>query len=135
MSGFQRFPIETTKRGNVRLTGKFWPKGASAVTQWDGDIDSVTRNAAGDYTVTLKAPVRFMLHRVANKKGTASQSAVGSAGHLVNLGPIVAASGTVRVFTYLSTTGAPGDLADNADNFVSIDLEVKHSTVTDGSGV
>lgn len=135
MSGFQRFPIETTKRGNVVLSGKFWPKGASAVTQWDGDITSVTRNAAGDYTVMFKAPYRFALNRVVSKFGTASQNVVGTNGHLVNMGPVVAASGTVRVFTYLCSTGAAADLADNADNLVSISLEVKHSTVTDGSGV
>lgn len=105
------------------ITAKEVRQNASwAVLQFDGtagspsivagrNATSITKNATGDYTITVRSPAQ-------TRTLMAVGSAAGAGGAAISVGQVASTSNTVRIRTYNGNTGA---LTDSALINVSID--------------
>lgn len=125
---FQRNTVESPHKSEIRLSGGFRPNGAGSITAFYGNwIQSVTRNGAGDYTVTMKNDFKGLYCH--GKRATLQLSAV--ADSKVVLGPYSATAGTQQL--WVVTGAAAADIAANADNIVWLELVVSYTRLNDGT--
>lgn len=114
----------------VVLDGKVLPAGTGTPTFKGNWISSVARNGVGDYTVTVKDAYKGILSRNLNIQ-TSVHSNTGTLIHHVS-GDVSGA--TFKLFTF-NNANAAVDMASDVDNFISVTIAGKRSSVIDGSGV
>ena len=125
---FGRYTVESPHKSEVRLAGGFRPEGASAVTAIYGNwISSVTRNGAGDFTITMKNDFKGLY--CTGKSALLQLSAV--ADSKIVMGPYSASAGTQQLFVV--TGAAAADIAANADNIIWVELVISYTRLPDGS--
>jgi hypothetical protein len=126
---FMRQALETGHKNEVRLAGGFRTNGGSNPTVLFGDnwIQSVVRDGAGAYTVTLKKAYRGM--DLIGKNTSLQLAAAGDS--KTQFGAYDKAAGTQVIRTI--TGAAAADIASDANNIVWLELICRYGNVPDGS--
>lgn len=133
--GFQRQTLESTHKGEVRLSGSFRPNGSSTPTVWYGNwISSIAHTATGVWTITIKEKYRGLQGALAilvSARFNAFSPTV------IQLGAIDLDAGTIVVMagTESASDIAAADIASNANNWIDLELCLQYTKTPDGSGI
>lgn len=133
--GIQRNDVKTPHKGEIVLSGYFFPNGSSAPATVKGSwISSVAHTATGVWTITMKEKFRGWVG-ILGAQLSLQMNALGLS--IIQFGAMDMDNGTIiiRAATESGGTLAAADIAAHANNIIFVTLHLKYSNAEDGSGL